>query len=107
MSTAQIFSNGRSQAVRIPKEYRFDVDKVYINKIGNVMVLVPKADLAAEHFGDIFADLEKKHMRIGGRDMLISGHARPLGYTLVTNNVRVFPRVDGLLYEDWKQWGIP
>ena len=48
MGTARIFSNGRSQAVRIPKEYRFDVDEVYINKIGNVLVLVPKADLAAE-----------------------------------------------------------
>ena len=48
MGTVRIFSNGRSQAVRIPKEYRFDVDEVYINKIGNVLVLVPKADLAAE-----------------------------------------------------------
>lgn len=58
--------------------------------------------LAAEHFGDIFADLERKHMRIGDRDMLIAGHARSLGYTLVTNNVREFSRVEGLLYEDWK-----
>ena len=57
---------------------------------------------AAEHFGDIFADLERKHQRIGDRDMMISGHARSLGYTLVTNNVREFSRVDGLLYEDWK-----
>ncbi len=48
MGTVRIFSNGRSQAVRIPKEYRFDVDEVYINKIGNVLVLVPKADLASE-----------------------------------------------------------
>ena len=52
---------------------------------------------AAEHFGDIFADLEKKHLRIGDRDMLIAGHARSLGYTLVTNNVREFGRVEGLL----------
>ena len=58
--------------------------------------------LAAEHFGDIFADLDKKHMRIGDRDMLIAGHARSLGYTLVTNNVREFSRVEGLLYENWK-----
>ena len=58
--------------------------------------------LAAEHFGDIFADLDKKHMRIGDRDMLIAGHARSLGYTLVTNNVREFSRVEGLLYEAWK-----
>jgi tRNA(fMet)-specific endonuclease VapC len=57
---------------------------------------------AAEHFGDIFADLEKKHLRIGDRDMLIAGHARSLGYTLVTNNVREFGRVAGLLVEDWK-----
>jgi tRNA(fMet)-specific endonuclease VapC len=41
-------------------------------------------------------------MRIGDRDMLIAGHARSLGYTLVTNNVREFSRVAGLLYEDWK-----
>ena len=57
---------------------------------------------AAEHFGDIFANLERKHQRIGDRDMMIAGHARSLGYTLVTNNVREFSRVDGLLYEDWK-----
>ena len=38
------FSNEGRQAVRIPKEYRFDVDEVYINKIGNVLVwfLYPK-----------------------------------------------------------------
>ena len=48
MEIARVFTNGRSQAVRIPKEYRFDVDEVYINKIGNALVLVPKADLASE-----------------------------------------------------------
>ena len=42
MGTARIFSNGRSQAVRIPKEYRFDVDEVYINKIGMCWFLFPK-----------------------------------------------------------------
>ena len=57
---------------------------------------------AAEHFGDIFADLEQKRQRIGDRDMMIAGHARSLGYTLVTNNIREFSRVPGLEYEDWK-----
>jgi tRNA(fMet)-specific endonuclease VapC len=56
---------------------------------------------AAVHFGDIYGDLEMKHMRIGDRDTLIAAHARSLGYTLVTNNVREFSRVDGLKYEDW------
>ncbi len=31
MAIAKIFTDGRSQAVRIPKEYRFDVDEVFIN----------------------------------------------------------------------------
>jgi len=56
---------------------------------------------AAEHFGDIFADLERRGQRIGERDMLIASHARSLGYTLVTNNTREFSRVDGLAVVDW------
>ena len=59
-------------------------------------------DKAAEHFGDIFADLEKRHQHIGDRDMMIAAHARSLGYILVTNNVREFSRVNGLAFEDWK-----
>lgn len=57
---------------------------------------------AAEEFGDIYADLEKKRMRIGDRDAMIAAHARSLGCTLVTDNVREFSRVEGLLYENWK-----
>ncbi len=56
---------------------------------------------AAKHFGDIFGDLEMKHMRISDRDTLIAAHARSLGATIVTNNVREFSRVEGLKYEDW------
>lgn len=48
MSTTKVFTNGRSQAVRIPKEYRFDVDEVYINKIGDAIVLTPMESLAHE-----------------------------------------------------------
>lgn len=57
---------------------------------------------AAEEFGDIFADLEQKHQRIGDRDTLIAAHARALGYTLVTNNTKEFCRVKNLKVEDWK-----
>lgn len=46
METARVFTNGRSQAVRIPKEYRFDTDKVFINKIGDVVILTPVKSLA-------------------------------------------------------------
>ena len=34
--------NGRSQAVRLPKEYRFDTDEVYINKIDEAIMIFPK-----------------------------------------------------------------
>ena len=42
MKTARLFKNGQSQAVRLPKEYRFTGDKVLIKKIGNAVVLLPE-----------------------------------------------------------------
>ena len=40
--TAKIFTTGRSQAVRLPKAYRFDTNEVTIEKVGNAVVLRPK-----------------------------------------------------------------
>ena len=42
MMTAKIFENGRSQAVRLPKEFRFSSDEVMVNRIGEVVILMPK-----------------------------------------------------------------
>lgn len=56
---------------------------------------------AAEEYGRIRADLEKKGTPIGPLDMMIAGHAKSLGYTIVTNNVGEFKRVEGLQYENW------
>lgn len=44
MQTAKIFINGRSQAVRLPKEFRFSSSDVFIKKIGKMVVLLPKDD---------------------------------------------------------------
>jgi len=44
MKTAKIFINGRSQAVRLPKEYRFSGSEVYIKKLYNSIILIPKSD---------------------------------------------------------------
>ncbi len=44
MQTAKLFTNGRSQAVRLPKELRFSGEDVYIKKIGNMVILLPKDD---------------------------------------------------------------
>lgn len=44
MQTAKIFNNGRSQAVRLPKDFRFSGSDVFIKKIGRLVVLLPKDD---------------------------------------------------------------
>jgi len=41
MKTAKLFQNGQSQAVRLPKEFRFSGDQVYIKRVGNAVVLLP------------------------------------------------------------------
>jgi len=40
-STAKLFKNGRSQAVRLPKEFRFEGDEVKIRKKGKQVILEP------------------------------------------------------------------
>jgi len=42
VETAKIFINGRSQAVRLPKAYRFEGNEVYIKKISGGVLLIPK-----------------------------------------------------------------
>lgn len=56
---------------------------------------------AAAHYGDIRASLERKGTTIGVNDLHIAGHTRSEGLTLVTNNLREFERVEGLLLENW------
>ena len=43
MKTAKLFKNGQSQAVRLPKEFRFEGEEVFIKKTGNVVVRIPTA----------------------------------------------------------------
>lgn len=58
---------------------------------------------AAEEYGRIKAELEKKGTPIGPMDTLIAGHAKSRGLIIVTNNTREFNRVVGLTVEDWTQ----
>ena len=44
MEYARIFTNGGSQAVRLPKSCRFEEAEVIVNRIGNVVMLTPKSD---------------------------------------------------------------
>ena len=45
MDTAKIFETGRSQAIRLPKKFRFTGDEVFIQKLGDVVMLIPKEKL--------------------------------------------------------------
>ena len=52
-------------------------------------------------YGDVRAKLERSGTPIGGNDLLIAAHALSLGYTIVTDNVSEFSRVEGLTFENW------
>jgi antitoxin VapB len=60
IATAKIFKTGRSQAVRLPKEYRFEEDEVCIKRIGKAVYLFPKSktlelfESGAKRFSDDF-----------------------------------------------------
>jgi antitoxin VapB len=51
MQTAKLFQNGRSQAVRLPKEFQFDGDDVFIQRLGDAVILIPRSKI-----WDVFVD---------------------------------------------------
>ena len=65
------------------------------------LAVLPYDDKAAWHYGNIRAALEKSGLPIGLNDLHIAAHARSHGLILVTNNLREFERVQGLLLENW------
>jgi antitoxin VapB len=75
MKTAKLFQNGRSQAIRLPKEYQFSGKDVYIKKFNNVVMLFSKTDPWAslvnslEQFSDDYMD-ERNQPSPEKRDVL-------------------------------------
>jgi antitoxin VapB len=43
IKTAKLFKNGEGQAVRLPREFRFTGDEVFIKRIGSAVILLPEA----------------------------------------------------------------
>lgn len=70
--------------------------------LANIEILNFDVD-AADCYGKIKADLDKKGMPIDPLDMMIAGHAMSMGYAVVTNNVKEFSRVQGLILENWTE----
>ena len=76
------------------------------NRIALALFLSPLTILdfsvcAAEEYGKIRAELERRGTPIGTMDLLIAGHARAERLVLVTNNTKEFLRVEGLAAENW------
>jgi tRNA(fMet)-specific endonuclease VapC len=63
--------------------------------------VVPFDHEGAKHFGAVKSALSKKGMSIGTMDTLLAAHALSLDAVMVTDNVREFRRVPGLIVEDW------
>ncbi len=74
-----------------------------IDALAARLEILPFDNKAAYHFGQIRAALYRTGRPIGPYDMMIAGQARASGLKLVTNNVKEFERVPGLLLEDWSQ----
>jgi len=57
LPTAKLFQNGQSQAVRLPKEFRFEnMKEVFIKKVNGMVVLIPKTDKSV--WDNMFDNLE-------------------------------------------------
>jgi len=58
MRSAKLFSHGGSQAVRLPKEFRFEGTEVYVRRVGNDVVLSAVAPPSIDALLDALADFE-------------------------------------------------
>jgi tRNA(fMet)-specific endonuclease VapC len=72
-----------------------------IDEFVSRLVVIPWDEIAADHYGEIRATMEKDGTPIGAMDMMIAAHARSQGATLVSNNIRHFDKVPGLHIANW------
>ncbi len=53
LSTAKVFTTGRSQAVRLPKEFRFNTKEVTVERQGDAVILRPKLESKEEWWANM------------------------------------------------------
>lgn len=76
-------------------------DQAALKAFLNYVEVLNFPDEAADHYAKIRADLKSRGAMIEGNDLFIAAHARSLGLTLITNNIREFSRVRDLALENW------
>lgn len=72
-----------------------------LRELAQVLPVLGLPSTAAETYGTMRADLERRGQMIGNNDLWIAAHAKAAGMTLVTNNEWEFRRVRGLKVENW------
>jgi tRNA(fMet)-specific endonuclease VapC len=72
-----------------------------LRELAQVLPVQGLPETAAESYGRIRAELERKGEMIGNNDLWIAAHAKAAGLVLVTNNEREFRRVRGLRVQNW------
>jgi len=72
-----------------------------LRELAQVLPVMGLPETAAETYGTIRAELERKGQMIGNNDLWIAAHAKAAGLTLITNNEQEFRRVRGLKVENW------
>ncbi len=83
-----------------PEKYRSAIEKFL-----QYTQVLDYPERAAPDYAEIRAALKRSGQMIGANDLFLAAHARSLGLTLVTNNVREFRRVPGLNVENWADAG--
>ena len=77
MLTAKLFDNGRSQAVRLPKQYRFQQDEVLANKVGNVVMLYDRwinEEAIPYSIKQLFEDMYSQYEKLGPNGVMDQMH---------------------------------
>jgi tRNA(fMet)-specific endonuclease VapC len=85
----------------VAKSRKQEQNKLALTEFLTPIEIMPFDDMAAKHYGELRAYLERRGTPIGSLDTLIAAHALSLQSTLVTNNESEFSRVPGLKIENW------
>jgi tRNA(fMet)-specific endonuclease VapC len=85
----------------VAKSQHQDKNKAALESFLAPLEIVDFGFKAAQNYGIVRANLEKKGIPIGAYDLLIAAHALSLGLVLVTNNEREFQRIPHLIVENW------
>jgi len=70
MRTAKLFKNGESQAVRLPKEFRFEGTEVLIKRVGDAVVLLP----TSRSWDTLVESIQQQIFSLPDETRLLSGH---------------------------------